>query len=104
MNATTATRRRLVYSGIVVVCATLAGAIGVRLSQYDVPASLLVACSGSCLATFTSLAFRCTEALSTITHQCAQPGCDFRVRLTNADAAENRRWQEIAAQHPHRAL
>lgn len=104
MNPTTSPRRRLVLSGIVVACAALVGAIGVRLSDYGVPAALLVACSLSCLATFTSLAFRVLDALSTTTHQCKQPGCDFRVRLTNADAAENRRWQEIAARHPHRAL
>jgi hypothetical protein len=91
-------------SGIVVACAALAGAIGVWLSDYGVPAVLLVACSLSCLATFTNLAFRVLDALSTTTHQCKQPGCDFRVQLTNADAAENRRWQEIAANHPHRAL
>ncbi|MGW3266785.1 hypothetical protein [Streptomyces sp. NPDC001056] len=94
-------RRRLILSGTVAACAALAGAIGVRLSDYGVPVSLLVACSTSCLATFTSLAFRCTEALSTVTHRCKQPGCDFRVRLANTDAAENRRWQEMAATHPH---
>jgi hypothetical protein len=98
------TRRRVALLGVVAACTALAAAIGVRLAAYGVPTALLVACSLSCLATFTSLGFRAVDALSTTTHQCKQPGCDFRVQLTNPDAAENRRWQEIAARHPHRAL
>ncbi|MFD8391188.1 hypothetical protein ACFV2N_18815 [Streptomyces sp. NPDC059680] len=96
------TRHRILVSGSVIASAVLAGVIGVRLSGDGVPLALLVACCTSCLATFSSLLFRVIDAWSTTTHRCTRPGCDFRVRLTGVDAAENRRWQEIAAHHPHR--
>jgi hypothetical protein len=96
------TRHRILVSGAVAASVALAGAIGVRLSGYGVPLALLVACCASCLATFSSLLFRVIDAWSTVTHRCTRPGCDFQVRLTHTDAAENRRWQEIAAHHPHR--
>ncbi|WP_333740847.1 hypothetical protein [Streptomyces sp. IBSBF 2806] len=97
------TRHRGLITGAVAVSAALAIAIGVQLSGYGVPLSLLLACCLSCLATFSSLLFRLIAALSTTTHRCARPGCDFRVSLAHTDAAESRRWQEIAAQHPHRS-
>lgn len=98
------TRHRALTTGVVAVSAALAVAIGVRLSAYGVPLALLLACCLSCLATFSSLFFRVIAALSTTTHHCPRPGCDFRVSLTHTDAAESGRWQEIAAQHPHRSL
>lgn len=88
--------------GAVVVSAALAVSIGVRLSGYGVPLTLLIACCAACLATFSSLLFRLIDAAGTTIHRCKRPGCDFQVRLTHTDAAENRRWQEIAAHHPHR--
>jgi hypothetical protein len=90
-------------TGAVAVSTVLAVLIGVRLSGYGVPVTLLLACCLSCVATFSSLLFRLVGAWSTTTHRCTRPGCDFRVSLTRADAAENRRWQEIAARHPHRS-
>ncbi|MFJ8108799.1 hypothetical protein [Streptomyces sp. NPDC096132] len=95
-------RHRILTVGAVAVSGALAAAIGVRLSGYGVPLLLLFACTASCLATFSSLLFRLVEAWSTTTHRCTRPGCDFRVSLTRANAADNRRWQEIAARHPHR--
>ncbi|MGW8378567.1 hypothetical protein [Streptomyces sp. ODS28] len=35
------------------------------------------------------------------THRCPAKGCTFSVRLIGADAAESRRWQEVAHDHPH---
>ncbi|QUC62975.1 hypothetical protein IOD14_42960 [Streptomyces sp. A2-16] len=96
------TRHRALTTGAAAVSAALSIAIGVRLSAYGVPVALLLACCLSCLATFTSLLFRVIDAWSTTTHRCTRPGCDFRVSLTHADSAESRRWQEIAARHPHR--
>ncbi|MFD7940752.1 hypothetical protein ACFV4T_40680 [Streptomyces sp. NPDC059755] len=96
------TRHRALPAGAVAVSAALAVAIGVRLSGYGVPPALLLACCLSCVATFSSLLFRVIGAWSTTTHRCTRAGCDFRVSLTRTDSAENRRWQEIAAQHPHR--
>lgn len=95
------TRHRALTAGAVTVSGALAIAIGVRLSGYGVPLSLLLACCLSCLATFSSLLFRVIGAWPTTTHRCTRPGCDFRVRLTHTDAVEHRRWQEIAAAHPH---
>lgn len=93
-------RHRLLVSGAVAVSAALAVSVGVLLSGYGVPLSLLPACCASCLATFSSLLFHVIDAWST--YRCRRPGCDFHVRLTLTDAAENWRWQEIAAHHPHR--
>ncbi|MDX3400827.1 hypothetical protein [Streptomyces sp. ME01-18h] len=97
------TRHRALITGAVAVSTALAVVIGVRLAGYGVPVTLLLACCLSCVATFSSLLFRLVGAWSTTTHRCTRPGCDFRVSLTRADAAENRRWQEIAARHPHRS-
>ncbi|GHA63809.1 hypothetical protein GCM10010330_15740 [Streptomyces tendae] len=97
------TRHRALMTGAVAVSTALAVLIGVRLSGYGVPVTLLLACCLSCVATFSSLLFRLVSAWSTTTHRCTRPGCDFRVSLTRSDAAENRRWQEIAARHPHRS-
>ncbi|WP_406218545.1 hypothetical protein [Streptomyces canus] len=96
------TRHRALTAGAAAVSAALSIAIGVRLSGYGVPLSLVLACCLSCTATFSSLLFHLISAMSTTTHRCTRPGCDFRVSLAHTDAAENRRWQEIAAHHPHR--
>lgn len=95
-------RQRALTAGAVAVSAALAIGIGVRLASYGVPAVLLLACCLSCTAAFSGLLFRLLDAWSTTTHRCTRPGCDFQVRLTHGGAAENRRWQEIAATHPHR--
>ncbi|MFL5993190.1 MAG: hypothetical protein ACJ736_02490 [Streptomyces sp.] len=95
-------RHRALTAGAAALSAALSIAIGLRLSGYGVPLSLLLACCLSCMATFSSLLFRVIDAMATTTHRCTRPGCDFRVSLAHTDAAENRRWQEIAAHHPHR--
>ncbi|MFJ5638470.1 hypothetical protein [Streptomyces sp. NPDC093223] len=104
MNHQPTSRRRMILLVVGAASAVLAVAIGVRLAAYGVPLALLAACCLSCLATFSSLFFRLVDALSTTTHRCTRPGCDFRVSLARADFAESRRWQEIAARHPHRSL
>ncbi|GGN26243.1 hypothetical protein [Streptomyces fuscichromogenes] len=104
MNHHSTTRRRFILLAVGAAGTVLAAAIGVRLAAYGVPLALLVACCLSCLATISSLFFRLTDALSTTTHRCTRLGCDFRVSLTGTDSAENRRWQEIAAHHPHRSI
>lgn len=63
---------------------------------------LLTVCVG--WLAFSSYAAGCiflADAWQTTTHRCPDPDCDFTVRLTGADAAESRRWQETAAAHPH---
>jgi hypothetical protein len=96
------TRHRALTAGAAAISVALAAVIGVRLSGYGVPLALLLACCLSCLATFSSLLFRVISAWSTTTHRCTRAGCDFSVSLTGTNSAESRRWQEIAAQHPHR--
>ncbi|MFI9245821.1 hypothetical protein ACIGXF_25325 [Streptomyces sp. NPDC053086] len=95
------TRHRVLNTGAVAVSAALALAIGVRLSGYGVPVALLLACCLSCLASFSGLFFRLIGAWVTTTHRCPRPGCDFRVSLARADSTQNRRWQAVAARHPH---
>ncbi|TBO57022.1 hypothetical protein EYS09_24785 [Streptomyces kasugaensis] len=78
--------------------AALAAAYGVQLASYNVPLPPTVACAGCIFAVgFTSL-HRAVKTWSSTTHRCTE--CDFTVRLRGADAAESRRWQEIAASHP----
>lgn len=101
MNRASATRRCLLLTGFAAVT-TLVVAIGVRLSGYGVPLVLLLACAFALQSSLTSLLFHLVDAMSSTTHRCSRPGCDFHVRLTSVDATENRRWQEIAANHPHR--
>ncbi|MFJ8507586.1 hypothetical protein [Streptomyces avermitilis] len=96
------TRHRALNAGAVAVSGALSVAIAVQLSAHGVSPALLFACTASCLATFSSLLFRLIGAWSTTTHRCTRPGCDFRVSLTRATAADSQRWQEIAAHHPHR--
>ncbi|MFF6640332.1 hypothetical protein ACFY83_24265 [Streptomyces althioticus] len=102
MNRTTVSQHRLLYLAGVAAASALTAAMGVSLSDYGVRTTLVVACCLSSLAAYAGVWGRVVAALSTTTHACTKPGCDFRVRLTCVDAAENRRWQEIAANHPHR--
>ncbi|MFI9028834.1 hypothetical protein [Streptomyces sp. NPDC053560] len=44
---------------------------------------------------------RLADAWTTTTHRCKAASCDFTVQISRVDAADNRRWQEIAAAHPH---
>ncbi|GAB2891666.1 hypothetical protein [Streptomyces mayteni] len=72
------------------------------LREYDVPFVLAF-----CIAVVMGLdtlnsVFNIATRARTITHRCTEPDCTFRVSVTAVDAAESRRWQEIAAAHPHR--
>ncbi|MGW6360538.1 hypothetical protein ACWFR5_36575 [Streptomyces sp. NPDC055092] len=105
MNHTqSTTRRRLTLTAMVTVSAALAAGIALRLAPYHLPLTLHFACVTAAFSTFLSLLLHGLEARETTTHRCTAPGCDFRVRMRHVDAAENRRWQEIASAHPaHRA-
>jgi hypothetical protein len=94
-------RRHIISLGIFAVSVLLAVTIGQRLTGYGVPLFLMLACTVACMNSFMALLFQVVDALATTTHRCRQPGCDFSVKLTKAAAGENRRWQEIAATHPH---
>ncbi|MEV0602188.1 hypothetical protein AB0I82_23180 [Streptomyces sp. NPDC050315] len=94
--------RRFSFPVSIFLGGTVAAANAAELVSYDVPPSLLVACTASIWAIGTTCCQRLADAWTTTTHRCREEGCDFTVRLSGSDAAENRRWQEIAAQHPHR--
>ncbi|MFE2440945.1 hypothetical protein ACFXDF_02535 [Streptomyces sp. NPDC059426] len=82
------------------IAAAMAGYLGYQLSTYDVPLLLDVACALALYIAFRESLHQLRQAPHTVTHRCTVPGCAFTVRLTRADAVENRRWQEIAAAHP----
>ncbi|WP_413808506.1 hypothetical protein [Streptomyces sp. OE57] len=82
------------------IAAAMAGYLGYHLSTYDVPLALVVACALALYIAFRDTLHQLAQAPHTVTHRCTVPGCAFTVRLTRADAVENRRWQEIAATHP----
>ncbi|MCI3930266.1 hypothetical protein [Streptomyces sp. AN091965] len=97
-------RDRLVIPACAAIATTLAMAVGLRLHDHHVPLLLLLACAGSVLASALDLLFRIVDARHTTTHRCTRSGCTFQVRLTRAGAAEHRRWQRVAAAHPHHTV
>ncbi|KWT63140.1 hypothetical protein ADL21_04550 [Streptomyces albus subsp. albus] len=95
-------RQRLVLPAAVTVGVVFAVSTGWRLASYHVPLTLLVACASALFLTAFTLVLRIVEARSTVVHRCRREGCSFAVHVRHVDAVENRRWQEIAAAHPHR--
>ncbi|MET7700411.1 hypothetical protein [Streptomyces sp. NPDC005485] len=93
-------RRRIVSLLIVAAALAVGASIGVRLASYGVPWLLLTACALSAVSSALWLFGRIEQALTTTTHRCTAPRCTFQARVQHVDAAENRRWQEIAAAHP----
>ncbi|MBT2382094.1 hypothetical protein [Streptomyces sp. ISL-11] len=83
------------------VGAAVALTAGSRLRGYDVPVALTTACALALFANVACSINHLVEVAFATTHRCRVPGCSFRVRLPDADAAESRRWQEAAAAHPH---
>ncbi|MEV4871615.1 hypothetical protein [Streptomyces syringium] len=95
--------RRLALPAAVVAGGSVAWFIGLRLRAYLVPADLTAACALAVFVNVTVAIRSLIEGACATTHRCLVPGCAFRVRLTNPDAAESRRWQEAAAAHPTHA-
>lgn len=95
-------RRRAAFLISCFVVVGLATEISVRLAAYGVPATFLVACGMGVASSGLFLVERLATAASTTTYRCPSNGCDFKVTLTRVSAAEDRRWQETAATHPHR--
>ncbi|MGW6270427.1 hypothetical protein [Streptomyces sp. NPDC055060] len=93
-------RRRIVAALVIAAALAVALSIGVRLASYGVPLALITPCVLAVLSSSLWLLMRVEEAARTTTHRCTAAGCDFLVRLQHVDAAENRRWQETAANHP----
>ncbi|MFD3578027.1 hypothetical protein [Streptomyces sp. NPDC058644] len=97
---TTSVRRRVVSLLIIGMALAVALSIGVRLASYGVPPALITPCVLAILSSALWLLIRVEEAIGATVHRCTAHGCTFQVRLQNADAAEERRWQEIATAHP----
>ncbi|WP_369359575.1 hypothetical protein [Streptomyces sp. cg2] len=91
---------RLVLTVSVVVGVANAVSIGTKLAAYDVPLSLIVTCAMACLTSTVWVVGTLVDLLGSTTYRCTEPGCDFTVRVRHGNAAENRRWQETAAEHP----
>ncbi|WP_301125840.1 hypothetical protein [Streptomyces cacaoi] len=90
--------RLLTWAPVVIAVATAAG-IGWKLWPYHLPMDLWTACVASVLGALTvSLGQAAALLQPQITYRCRH--CAFTVRLTFADAVENRRWQEAAQAHP----
>ncbi|MFI9026932.1 hypothetical protein [Streptomyces sp. NPDC053560] len=100
MTSNNRNTRRLALPVSLAVGVALAAVHGSQLASYDVPPSLVIICALCVMGTFTSSLAHLFETLTTTTHRCREAGCDFRVRVRRDDAADNRRWQEIAAAHP----
>ncbi|MFV8130059.1 hypothetical protein [Streptomyces syringium] len=95
--------RRPALPAAVVAGGAVAWFIGLRLRVYHVPGDLTAACALAVFANVTVAVRFLIEGACAVTHRCPVPGCSFRVRLTNPDAAESRRWQEAASAHPTHA-
>ncbi|MFE6691045.1 hypothetical protein ACFVFQ_31835 [Streptomyces sp. NPDC057743] len=94
------TAKRLVQSLSVVLGMINAIVLGSQLAAYHVPLSLLVSCALAWLASTVWFVEALIKAFDTTTYRCPEPDCAFTVRVRHSDAAESRRWQETAAEHP----
>ncbi|MFI5805663.1 hypothetical protein [Streptomyces sp. NPDC051561] len=81
----------------------LAGAAAWRtastLAAYQVPLPMTLVCAFGVAVLFASVVVAVSEASRPV-FRCRAEGCTYRVRVSHADAAEVRRWQESAAAHP----
>ncbi|MDI5971865.1 hypothetical protein POF50_021440 [Streptomyces sp. SL13] len=91
----------LAQAAMVTGCGAMAALTGVDLDSYHLPLAWNLSCSTAVFSALLHLTTTAAAAWGTRTHRCPLPDCDFTVRLQHVDAGENRRWQEIAAHHPH---
>lgn len=88
----------------VAIGAAMGACVAWQLRGFHVPALLLLSCALAMFAAVAECVHRLMPAPRIVTHRCSAPGCDFSVRLTNASGAEDRRWREMAADHPQHRL
>ncbi|MFF2470558.1 hypothetical protein [Streptomyces sp. NPDC058066] len=97
--------RRTLSAAFIVVALSVATLIGGHLHSYGVPIALITPCVLAVLSSALWLLSQVEAAYFSALHRCTVKGCTFQVRVQHVDAAENRRWQEIAAAHPaHHAV
>ncbi|MFD7498295.1 hypothetical protein ACFV8T_39285 [Streptomyces sp. NPDC059832] len=73
--------------------------IAAELAQSDLSPMVAVACTATTGSVFLTLGTGLVTRLATRSFRC--PDCTFAVRVRHTGAGETRRWQEIAADHPH---
>ena len=101
-SVATSTKRRRLLVVVAVSLGLTVSTVTVRtLHGYNVPLAQVLLIAAVMGITLVSGALHIADAATMTTHRCTARGCDFRVRLSGADAAEDRRWQEIAVAHPH---
>lgn len=100
MITTQLRRQRVQWLLLLVLSLGLAVSAGLRLSSYGVQLALITGCALCVAASTLATAGHLVDAWSNTTHRCGAAGCAFTVTVRGVDAAENRRWQEIAAAHP----
>ncbi|MER7412968.1 hypothetical protein [Streptomyces cacaoi] len=71
------------------------------LRGYGLPADSVLAVGLMAWACFSRAADLLISARTQTVHRCPDSRCSFSVRLSGVDAAESRRWQEVAHAHPH---
>ncbi|MGW8378436.1 hypothetical protein [Streptomyces sp. ODS28] len=95
-------RSALVTWGPVVVPLPMAAWFAWNLTtDYGLSTSAALAIGALAWVAYGRMAEVVIEHLTGTTHRCPKKGCTFSVRLTGTDAAESRRWQEVAHSHPH---
>ncbi|MCQ4212377.1 hypothetical protein [Streptomyces longispororuber] len=98
--AQSASRRRIVDVLAFAFSLAVAGSISFQLHTHQVPFGLVLPCGLAVFSSALSLLVKVADAAGGTLHRCTAHGCTFHVRVQNVDAAENRRWQEVAAAHP----
>ncbi|MGH4027840.1 hypothetical protein ACQB60_02750 [Actinomycetota bacterium Odt1-20B] len=94
-------RRRLAFPLMCAIALGCGAFTGAQLAAYHVPVLLLISCALATVSSVLCVLGQAKEALTSVVHRCPADDCDFEVRVSDGDAAESRRWQEIAADHPH---
>jgi hypothetical protein len=69
------------------------------LAAYQVPLPMRLVCAFAVAVLFGTVV-AVFESATRPVFRCQVDGCSYKVRLSNAEAAESRRWQESAAAHP----
>ncbi len=104
MSCTNLTRHRIASLAAFVVAAGCGTSVGAQLTGYGVPLPLYMACGAAAGATVARSLGDLVDRLATTVYRCREADCTYKVRVTDVDAVEQRRWQEAAASHPGHEL
>ncbi|MFE3180180.1 hypothetical protein ACFXKR_04650 [Streptomyces violascens] len=104
MTSTRTVRRRLLTVLSTAIGMAAGVLVGYDLLGYGVPAVTAIACAVAVGLGLDNFLTQLKNRLDTAVYRCPAAGCTYKVRVTHADAAERRRWQETAAAHPRHEL